>query len=470
MFRWFTHVTTLLLILGWPLSGRGQGDAWGPPGGMVPAGWHGGPPAGQSLPPGYYAVPGSGVPGPFAIGKGRTVFEELPDDTGWLYEDSPLDRMLTNLFRHAYFRVEYLLWDVSDPGDNILGAPTNFVADPSQPFVITDPITGSLLDVVAPTLSDVKVNDNNGIRATFGFSVFEAGTLEASVFALQTSTSAKGTPTVFGLTTIDLDGDGTADTDVNGNTIFVSGNVIDGVAQSMLIDGVVPPGNNFFLLNDLDYHLSLKTQVWGAEGNWVVAPYDPGAPLLVTPLLGFRYFNFREDLRQSGVYSFQRLDANGIPQFDPVTGEPIIDPVQRKIDSTAINNLYGPQLGLRAELNNRWFSVGAQPKVMLGLNSYKVDLNTYQVLSPTDPPQNISQTDTTFGIVGDLEVYTRLHLTSHLSVFTSYNLLWAGLITRPADNVVYNIQRSPRQSNLALDPTFSGVMLHGLSVGGELRW
>lgn len=471
MSRWFAHVTLLLLTVGWPLSGRAQGEAWGPPprGAVVPAGWHSAP-AGAYVPSGYPAPTAYGPPGPFASGKGRTVFEELPDDTGWLYEDTPLERFLAEVFRHAYFRVEYLLWDMTEPGDNILGSPTNFVADPTQPFVITDPITGNLLDVVAPTLKDVQLNDNNGIRATFGLSAFEAGTLEARVFALQTSTSSLGTPTVFGLTTRDLDGDLLPDTDVNGNVIQVSTNVIDAVVQSMLIDGVVPPGNNFFLVNDLDYHLAIKTQVWGAEGNWIVAPYDPHAPILLTPVFGFRYFHFSEDLRQSGLYSVQRVDDNGIPQFDPVTGEPIIDPVQRKIDSTALNHLYGPQLGIRAEMHSRWLSVGVQPKVMMGLNSYKVELNTFQVLSQTDPPQNYSQTDATFGILGDLEVYTRLHLTQHLSVFTSYNLLWAGLITRPADNLVYNIQRSPRQSNLLLDPTFSGVMLQGLSVGGELRW
>src|SRR4029079_10073247 len=121
-----------------------------------------------------------------------TVYEQLPDDTGWLYEDGPLERVLKNAFRHAYFRLEYLNWDISDPGNNILGSATNLTTDPTVPFIKTNPVTGTAFNVVAPTLQGVLTNDNNGIRATFGMPITSAGTFETSVFSLQTSTSTRG--------------------------------------------------------------------------------------------------------------------------------------------------------------------------------------------------------------------------------------------------------------------------------------
>jgi len=478
MSRWRTLASMLLLMMGLPVSSRAQSDGWGPPdAGVSQAGWHHPLPAVPYGYPGPYDMP-YGPPGPYSRGPGSTTFEQLPDDSGWLYDQSPLERILKDTFRHAYFRADYLLWDVSDPGNNILGSPTNFVLalpDPTVPFVETDPVTGATFLVVAPSLEGVKVNQNNGIRGTVGFLTPNAGAFEASVFALQTSTSVLGVPDVRGFTTIqvDLDGDGIPETtvaDANGNPINVSTNTIGAVAQSTLVDGQIPTGDNFFLINDLGYRAALSTSVWGAEGNWLMTPADPGAAMVVSPLLGFRYLNFLESLNQSGDYTFTFVD--------PITGEQLTQPGNRRIDSSANNNLYGPQIGLRAEMANKWFSLGVQPKVMLGLNSYKTTLNTQEILAPVDldtglerdPSQHLVDKRTVFGVIGDLEVYSRVHFSEHLSLYVAYNLIWTGLITRPADNIVYNIQSSPARSDFRLEPQHSGAILQGLAVGGEVRW
>ncbi|GIX05169.1 MAG: hypothetical protein KatS3mg114_1038 [Planctomycetaceae bacterium] len=467
MSRWLV-IAAWLLIVGWSLHGRAQSADWQSP--MTQT---------QPNQVGTARTPGSASSawsapaypgGPYAYGSGRMIFRELPDDTGWAYDESPLEHWLAELFRHVSFRVDYLLWDMTDPGDNILGSPTNFVTDPTQPFAVINPVTGVQMDVVAPSLRDLKNNNNNGIRGTFSFHVFEQGVWETSVFALQTSTSTWSPPTVLGLTTIDLDDDGNPDTDINGNIIQVSTNILDGVAQSTLLDGQIPVGNNFFLIYDAGYHMSLKTSVWGVESHWISAPYDAGMPVTIAPLVGVRYFQFNEDLRQGGRYSYQVTDSTGAPVFDPVTGNPVLDIATRTIDATTNNYLYGPQVGLHAEWRTQYFSLGAQPRVMLGLNSYKIELAATQVLSPTDPVQFQRERNITFGILGELDVFTRIHLTPQFSLFTAYNLMWAGLITRPADNFVYNVQRSPRQSNFYIDTTFTGVLLHGLSIGGEVRW
>jgi hypothetical protein len=562
--RWCTFLSLLSLASVITSSADAQSGR-----GVVPASWH------SSPAPGWPAMTPSapGVATPLASGKGRTIFEELPDDTGWLYEDTPLERALRETFRHAYFRVEYLLWDISDPGNNTLAGPTNYptflyppdlVRDPNNPAVLippsiystgagpTQPASSNLtfdgaaargllppvyhisnpailaapnfrpqmLIATQPTLADVQLNDNNGIRGTFGF-VVPAGAFEASIFALQKSNAPFAPRPLFFADIGDIDdsdGDGLIG-DLN-TTEFLP--TFDAVAQAFLVNGLIPSvpltvsvgerqtatnpqlptpsnpndptipnpplnqpiarGDNLRIIYAVrdpvtgeyvpTYQGLLSTEVWGAEGNFIAAYWDAGSPLQIQPLIGFRYVNFQESLRQGGAYTFTAIDPN--------TNQLTFTNVNRQINSATNNNLYGPQIGLRAELVNKWFSLGVQPKVMLGLNSYSADLQTLNVLRPNDRNQSLTLNDETFGVVGDLHVYSRVRLTEHLNVFVGYNFLWLGLLTRPADNIVYNarsinpavdpVSENDLESDFQLNPSFSGSILQGLSVGGELRF
>ncbi|HUQ72024.1 MAG TPA: BBP7 family outer membrane beta-barrel protein, partial [Planctomycetaceae bacterium] len=244
------------------------------------------------------------------------------------------------------------------------------------------------------------------------------------------------------------------------------------------------------------YNANLKTSVWGTEANWISPGYDDGSSFSFKPMVGFRYASFNESLRQSGAYTFVTTN--------PVNNQLIDNTIPRQIDSSTVNNLYGPQLGVRAEVASKWFTLGVQPKVMMGLNSYKANLDTANVLRPSqellgqadpttaaeflalgDVDQSITETASTFGVVGDLEVYSRVRLNNHLSAFVGYNFMWAGMITRPADNVVYNANivqidpnLDPNDDNTAarLDSAFdlkvdySGAIIQGLTLGAELRY
>ncbi|GIX05170.1 MAG: hypothetical protein KatS3mg114_1039 [Planctomycetaceae bacterium] len=580
--RWYTLM--MLLALGW-LKSTTWAQSWQDQSSVSwsqSAGWAK-----------VYSA-GHGAPAPVAQGPGQMVFRELPDDTGWVFEETPLESILLETFRHAYFRVEYLLWDLSDPGHNVLSAPTTYPtfiypphlvrnpANPSQlipPAVFSnaeDPTTAtttnlslnglstqyqlpavyhissqgqvasnafrpSMVVATLPTTSDAILNDNNGIRGTFGL-VMPTGTLEASVFALQTATTGFGPRPLLFLDRGDID-----DSDFDG----VMGDGItqeflptfEAVAQAILVDGQVPttpiwvslwerqtdtnpqlptpsdpaaqfpnppgvpatPLNQPLLRGDnlriiwavrdpmtgeyrSSYHAELQSTVWGAEGNYIPHYWDEGAALTIVPTLGFRYVNFRESLRQRGFYTYSSID--------PLTSTLVHQDVFRRIDSATNNNLYGPQLGLRAEFDHPWFAIGVQPKVMMGLNSYTADLHTENVLRPGDRNQELKLDRHTFGIAGDLQVYSRIKLTSYMNVFVGYNLLWLGLTTRPADNIVYNartvtthtvpvdprdqsanpptmnvpVSEADLESDFRLDPRFSGVLLQGLSVGGEIRY
>lgn len=458
MSRWCTLTSLIVLAVFVPTVGHAQPG----PGSVMPAGW-------QAPPPGYYP-PANYAPGQLPPGPRPTIYEELPDDTGWLYDDPPIDRWLKNSLRHAYFRVDYLNWSISDPGKNVLGSETSVVPSPtvfSQPIIVNGqtitlapnnalpvniqtPVFPTEVTVVAPTLEGVHTNSNNGIRTTVGLPTFNAGTLEASWFGLQTSNAQARIPSFPAFDLNDRDGDG---------NVTESIDLVQFVGQPILTNGAVTQ-NTTYLVYDQSYDSLLKTSVWGTDAQFLFDPYDAGAPLVFRPLVGLRYFSFWEELNQSGSYTY--VDSN-----DP-TQRPILN---RQINSKAVNNLYGPEFGFRAELNNKFFTIGAQPRVMLGANSYKTELFTSQVLSDVEPNRLIQRNDTTFGLLGDLEVFSRLNVNDHLSLYVSYNLMWAGLITRPADNIIYNgIPSTPAISDFGLDVDFSGALIQGLSIGGQLTY
>lgn len=558
MARWCTLTSLLLVSLGLPGIADAQSyPVYDPQ--VAPAGHaH----AGQKA-----KLRSEGPLGPLPAGPGRTIYEQLPDDQGWLYDDTPLERMLKNTFRHATFRVDYLNWTLSEPGNNLIGAgtdivnltdlspndPTNILypsqpgdpflfqpfINPVTPFQISNPIdqNQSYIAVVQPSLADVRLNSNNGIRGTFSLPIATHGSLEASVFILQTSNSPIKRLPNRQFDIYDSDGDGipgevhgglaTGEFDRNGNGRF--DDVVDdfqAFATPILVDGQIPlksrvanippvglfrwpsitnplspgteiipadptdptsvdtiqpipgRGDNFRILwairnptnpNDYisTYNASLKSSLWGSEFNFVLDPVDYNSPLSIQPFSGFRYVAFGEELRQSGLYT---TTLNGV-EFN----------ANRRIDSTATNNLYGPQIGLRSELQNRWFTLGVQPKVMLGLNTYRTNLETENVLSANDNDQILRKTETGFGVIGDLEAYTRLHITQNLSLQVGYNLMWVGQVTRPYDNIVYNARTvttpngdgtvtNSLLSDFRLDPKFSGLLIQGLNIGGELKY
>lgn len=374
-------------------------------------------------------------------GNNRTIYEELPDDRGWLFEDSPLSKSLESSFRHAFFRAEYLLWSISDPGNVVLGAPLLSGADPRDPanVPVNDRTTGAPIGFgIVPTLDSVQLTGNNGFQGTFGMPV-GPGAFEASAFIFRPNTSRLNL--TDSIQPVDPD-------DPFSVATFV--------AQPVLVEGAPSIDS---LVYDVSYQAVMKTSVWGTEANYIFAPPNAGAGDFITfsPMIGVRYFNFRESLNQTGVYEYTDDGIN----FRPVTSS---------INASTINNTYGPQIGLRTEINIARLTLGAEPKVMLGLNSYKASLYTQNILSDTEPVVNIHDKETKFGPMADLKLYGRFALGQNFHVFAAYNLLWAGMQTRPYDNIVYNTSVITGSSDFQQNVRTTDTVLQGLSVGGEFRY
>lgn len=521
MFRWLPF-TALLLASAWlPAIGQAQSYPSSADDGVFQAGWKSGYTGNPA-----YGPPAYGPPGPIPAGPGQTRYVELPDDKGFGYEGSPLERTLVETFRHAYFRADYLLWSISDPGAVWLGARNGaggFAApqpnglagtDPTQPFSTTVP-NGPFNQpafTAVPTLSSVSTNNNNGIRGIFAVP-FKGATFEASVFGLANNRATIPFPEKIYLDTNGLVAANSVNTNplvqvpgptvdmralpvsvIPGNPDAYGSNRVDVAATPVLVNGQ-PSAAGTFLFWDpwvqvlpgaatptlvpnapAAFTATLNSQVWGTEGNWVIDPVDPGAAIRLSPTIGFRYLTFNEDLRQSGTWNFVTLDPN--------LGTPTIFNLTRQINASAINNLYGPQIGFRSEFGSKWVTFGAAPKVMLGFNTYKaalqtsgitatsgVDANNNAIAIPDS--QSLLHRETTFGIVGDLQVYSSLNLSQNFSLRVGYDLLWAGLVTRPANDIVYNIRQNPlggQSSGFSIKPEYPGLLLQGLSIGGELRY
>lgn len=376
----------------------------------------------------YYAdAPGRFDP-QYGIGPDGLMTEQISGDKGFDYEDTPVDRFLTATAKSMWLRGEYLQWNFEGPGDQLLGSPVAGVVDPSRPFQAT--IAGQPATVQIPTTSALRFRNVQGFRGTVGLAT-NAGTLEANYFVFNRDQSTQflavaPAPVLAPETQVQY-------------------------ATSTLLSG--QPSNNLFLY-DSSFQVSQNTQMFGAEANWVAkSPYEQG--FVVRPLAGFRFIDFHERLFQRGTFNQQGF-------LDP--------PLVSDIDSDANNRIYAPQLGLRLEIVNRWLTLGFEPKVAFGVNTYDAMVRTERLRSPGDPAVQTTESGNHFAPIGDFSVYGKLNLRDNFSLFGSYQIMVANGISRPANNIYYNDNGSANPAAIVVDAGFQQMVWQGFTIGGELRF
>ena len=71
-----------------------------------------------------------------------TTYERLPDDKGWFYE-SDFDRMVQQAASQVWIKLEYLNWNLEDPGNVVIGNASDIPnGDPETPYDVTDRMSG----------------------------------------------------------------------------------------------------------------------------------------------------------------------------------------------------------------------------------------------------------------------------------------------------------------------------------------
>lgn len=347
--------------------------------------------------------------------------------------------------RGTYVRLEYLLWEIEEPGAVALGAPV--IRDPAETAAFapaTDNTTSNGYPLLGggfgytPIIDEIQLRDNSGTRVTLGVPLKNYGAAEFSGWWLnQASDQFTFGPRVL-------------QNNVGLNNVFVPTTplAVGGVDGSF--GGTLPTG--LFQVYDtlqVDYSSDLK----GADARFVVNSLSPpGEGLKLRPLFGFKYVGLQEAMFQKG-----QLDLGGTPFLTT-------------IGSDTDNTILGGTVGLRTELVHRWFIVGVEPAVTLGGNIAKASVVTDNLAGPTEGRLQADSDYFGFSPILDLKAYARVCVTDNIRLHVGYDAFWLAQVYRPARVIEYNVDTNaaagfPTQFDTKQETDHLAV--EGLSVGLE---
>jgi hypothetical protein len=200
----------------------------------------------------------------------------------------------------------------------------------------------------------------------------------------------------------------------------------------------------------------MGSRLWGTEMMFLTERYIPGEGLGFQWLGGLRYNNLDE------VYAVNGDGTNGL------TGTPFTT----NISSTVVNNFYGPEAGVRASYNNRWFTLSATPRVMMGLNDYTASMSANPLGTGTTSFQH-RKVD--FGSVTQLNLLAELHLNTRFSIYGGYDFMWIPRLSRPNKNIDYNSVPDPTgvtgfTPDITQDINYTNFSAKGFSLGAVFRY
>jgi hypothetical protein len=348
------------------------------------------------------------------------------------FVEAPWEETLCRILRNVNVRVDYINWGISRPTTSLIGAqPAPGVLQPffNDTFFFNNmavqtnpteafPVNGGIARAYDTT--GISLSENSGFQVTFTLPM-TYGDIEASGFLLGKANSA---PNVGGLPL------GTpGDQSFAAIPVNVGGKPSDEVA--------------LFSQSFNQYYSSF---VFGAETNvyfHAIVPKEYG--LVIKPMLGFRYLGIDE-------------------HFNVIASNP--SQAAATVDSTTINNIFGPQAGIRFELLTQWFTLGLEPKVMLGVNDFAASLGSFD---PTTGASNDHQLDVRFAPVGALNAYVKVPIQEHIRIYVAYNLLGTTNISRPQEQIDYNVTPG-LQNATSLHLANSSIMIQGYSVGVEFNF
>ena len=338
-------------------------------------------------------------------------------------------------------RVEYLQWTFKDSSDTLLGSPVAGVENPRLPQVVVDPFGGAQLGIaIVPDTHLIKLRHNNGFRVTLGAELLYGGRFEVNAFLLE---KAEGSFKLFGSPV----GDPNQEFDFIATSTFVN----DQLAES------------YFTYNHT-FEAVYLSRLWGAGADFFF-DVDRQGLMHFMPSIGVRYISLGESLTQTGIF---RDTVFG----NPPSGTTFSDEVTI-IDSKVWNNIAGPQVGFRYQIVHDWFTLGVDPRVGVGVNSYKARVVADNFQGGGDPRLETVDYSTHVALFTDVHAYGKLHINRNLTFQVGYNFLWLTGVSRPADNVYYNViddgtgnvrtDVRVRQSRHTFDA-------EGITVGAELHW
>lgn len=452
-----------------PATVRAQDNPWsGEPGRFVPqnsngawAPWGGYPP--MSTPYGSTPSPYSFDPsqspqgaivnqGPYA--RPQTIYEFQPqgDVRGPFYESSTGGARLRDALQETFIRVDYLNWNLTDPGERLIGAEwrnTN-ARDVLHALNNNDPASASVVPLArerdgtvradignqflyAPQAYDLSPFDlahRNGIRLTVGVPTGE-GVIEGNIWSMQKVADSYRAEPFF---------------DQTGLYLVIP--TIPLTRNGQLVDPSLDASAPMILFDDY-MHVQFGTELYGAELNYFRGPIRNSGPLYIELMAGARYLRLHEDLL--------------------VTGSDLRNNLNPTILAASSNHVFGPSVGLRLAVEHGIFKLGCDTRFTASFNRNNNLVRSSQLFLQNPGPVQFDDDHTDFSPIHELQLFAQMKLTHRLKLRVGYNLLTLFQMSRPQNTVIWDdsgVVDGPIQLRVG-DPQLETFQASGLFVAGE---
>ncbi|WP_197440276.1 BBP7 family outer membrane beta-barrel protein [Polystyrenella longa] len=407
--------------------------------------------------------------------QGSTVTSRAADytmDDPW-DQPSEFERFLGAVVKNSWFRADYLLWSMDGPGNKVVGNPlvsgdlvsdvvisTDNVFDSREYFtwynLADDDVTVVPFAVSrALDLEGISFSDKSGFRGTLGVPL-TSGEFQISSFIVgQAADNVYGTdiPAELGIFTtgprIDL---GYVDyvplPKYYNLPVTVNGQIASPIAPQLVYD---------------EMRIRMTNNVWGGDAKYLIdLPNQKQYGLVARPLVGAMYLAIHENISTDAIRD-NRYNVWA------TTGE-------LHMSQDSFNNIYGATLGLNLEFRHEYFTLGVEPKGLIGFNTYRTRVRT-EDLAFDGEKYSVQETKTEYSPLIDLQVYARAHLTERFSVFFGYDLKYAMKVARPANQTRYNVIGTSdetgsvaEQTDFSISSSLDQFKVDGLTIGGEFRF
>jgi len=398
-------------------------------------------------------------PSTAAACPGTSAYNGMPscgaNDNSDDFVETPWDQILCRALRNLDIRLDYINWGISRPQTVLIGAypgpgvlqptfsqvpigtfngqvfyvpawevglyPMSVQKNPTDVFPILNSSGSQIGQARAYDTTGISLYENSGFQGTFSLPM-TYGTIEASGFILAKANSA---PNPGGL------------------PAGIVGQTESFAAIPVTVGG--QPSDVVALFSQ-SFNQYFSSFVFGSEVNCyfnAIVPKDYG--LVIKPMLGFRYLGIDE-------------------HFDVVATNPGVPP--STLESSTINNIYGPTVGCRLELLTQWFSIGVDPRVTFGVNQFAATVNSSD---PNTGDSRDHDIDVRFAPVGAIDAYIKIPIQEHFRLYAAYNLFGTTNLSRPQSQVDYNVTTTGlNDTHLSLSS--SGIMIQGYEVGCEFNF
>ncbi len=377
-------------------------------------------------------------------------------------ENRPIEHFLHEVSSRSWLRLEFMQWSLQGPSGGTIGAPVsglqfvvpnNSIEGIDVPILVNDNLNGGNTAgfTLFPQSNGLDLIDTPGIRGTLGVAM-NGGDLELSFFGFEQQSSE----TAFH----DIDGP----RQINAALPLGPGGVVidptlgtttnPNYAIPLLTDGAVTDvaGLNS-LIFDKSLQATLSSQMWGSELTFLTERYVPGEGFGFQWLGGLRYTNLDESYNIQGIY-------DGGAAADRATN----------ISSAVNSNYYGPEVGARASVNTRWFTLSATPRIMMGLNDHTATMTSDAIGTGVT---SFASSKVNFGTITQLNLAAEVHLNTKFSVYGGYDFMWLTQVSRPDENIYYNSISAGAAGftpDIRQNVHYSNFSANGFSLGAVFRY